>query len=118
MRYLAAKKSVDDRALNWRVWQCLVAALPRAPTEQPLRILEVGAGIGSMVERLLAGDVLTHATYTAIDNAPVLLTEARRPCGRIVTEPAHIRAPKTGTVDLEGGGQSPSLLWVGARACT
>src|SRR5437879_12488582 len=78
MRYLAAKKSVDGRALNWRGWQRLVAALPRAPTEQPLRILEVGAGIGSMVERLLAGDALTHATYTAIDKVPALLTEAHR----------------------------------------
>src|SRR5271165_3069486 len=78
MRYLAAKKSVDDRALNWQVWQHLVAALPRATTEQPLRILEVGAGIGSMAERLLAGDVLTHATYTAIDKAPTLLAEAHR----------------------------------------
>ena len=48
MRYLAAKWSVDDRALNWQVWQRLVAALPRATTEQPLHILEVGAGIGSM----------------------------------------------------------------------
>jgi hypothetical protein len=76
MRYLAAKKSVDDRALNWQVWQRLVAALPRATTEQPLRILEVGAGIGSMVERLLAGDLLTHASYTAIDQAPTLLAEA------------------------------------------
>src|SRR6202047_823269 len=78
MRYLAAKKSVDDRALYWRVWQRLVAALPRAPTEQPLRILEVGAGIGSMGERLSAGDVLPHAPYTAIDKAPALLTEAHR----------------------------------------
>jgi hypothetical protein len=76
MRYLAAKKSVDDRALNWQVWQRLVAALPRATTEQPLHILEVGAGIGSMVQRLLADDVFTHATYTAIDKAPALLTEA------------------------------------------
>ena len=67
MRYLAAKKSVDDRALNWQVWQRLVAALPRATPQQPLRILEVGAGIGSMVERLLAGNVLTHAVYTAIE---------------------------------------------------
>jgi hypothetical protein len=75
-RYLAAKKSVDDRALNWQVWQHLVAALPRATPQQPLRILEVGAGIGSMVERLLAGDVLTHAAYTAIDQAPALLAEA------------------------------------------
>ncbi len=78
IRYLAAKKSVDDRALNWQVWQRLVAALPRATPQQPLRILEVGAGIGSMVERLLAGDVLTHATYTAIDKAPTLIAEACR----------------------------------------
>ena len=74
----AAKWSVDDRALNWQVWQRLVAALPRATTEQPLHILEVGAGIGSMVQRLLADNVFTHATYTAIDKAPALLTEAHR----------------------------------------
>jgi len=78
LRYLAAKKSVDDRALNWQVWRRLVGALPDATPEQPLRILEVGAGIGSMVERLLAGDILTHATYTAIDMEPTLLAEARR----------------------------------------
>jgi hypothetical protein len=77
-RYLAAKKSVDDRALNWQVWRRLVTALPPATPEQPLRILEVGAGIGSMVERLVAGDVLTYATYTAIDMAADLIAEARR----------------------------------------
>jgi hypothetical protein len=77
-RYLAAKKSVDDRALNWQVWQHLVAALPRTTPKQPLRVLEVGAGIGSMVERLVAGHALTHATYTAIDQAPALLAEAYR----------------------------------------
>src|SRR5215472_2906128 len=81
-RYLAAKKSVDDRALNWQVWQRLISALPRASAEQPLRILEVGAGICSMMERLLAGDVLTHATYTAIDIAPTLLAEAHRRVSR------------------------------------
>jgi predicted O-methyltransferase YrrM len=78
MRYLAAKKSVDERALNCQVWKRLLAALPRATPQEPLRILEVGAGIGSMVERLVAGDVLTHATYTAIDRAPALLAEAHR----------------------------------------
>jgi hypothetical protein len=77
-RYLAAKKSVDDRALNWQVWQGLVVTLRRATPEQPLRILEVGAGIGGMVERLLVGDVLTHTTYTAIDKAATLIAEAHR----------------------------------------
>src|SRR5437660_50508 len=76
-RYLSAKKSVDDRALNRHVWQSLVAALPQAAPEQPLQILEVGAGLGSMVERLCAGGILTHAIYTAIDLEPTLVTEAR-----------------------------------------
>src|SRR5215510_8402184 len=77
-RYLTAKKSVDDRALNQSVWQSLLAALPRATPEQPLQILEVGAGLGAMVERLIASDKLTHATYTAIDLEPTLIAEARR----------------------------------------
>jgi SAM-dependent methyltransferase len=77
-RYLSAKKSVDDRALNQHVWQRLAAALPRATPEQPLRILEVGAGLGTMVERLYASGMLTHTTYTAIDLEPALIAEARR----------------------------------------
>ena len=77
-RYLTAKKSVDDRALNQHVWQSLAAALPRATPEKPLQILEVGAGLGTMVERLFAGGMLTHATYTAIDLEPTLVAEARR----------------------------------------
>ena len=77
-RYLTAKKSVDDRALNGHVWQNLVAALPRATPEQPLHILEIGAGLGTMVERLCAGGMLTNTIYTAIDLEPTLIAEARR----------------------------------------
>jgi predicted O-methyltransferase YrrM len=77
-RYLTAKKSVDDRALNRHVWQSLRAALLRATPEQPLQILEVGAGLGTMVERLVASGMLTHTTYTAIDLEPALIAEARR----------------------------------------
>ena len=77
-RYLTAKKSVDDRALHRHVWQSLSAALPCATPQQPLQILEVGAGLGAMVERLVAGRMLTHATYTAIDMEPRLIAEARR----------------------------------------
>src|SRR5262249_8300380 len=54
------------------------AALPRSTAEQPLQILEVGAGLGSTVERLCASGMLTHAGYTAIDMEPALIAEARR----------------------------------------
>jgi SAM-dependent methyltransferase len=66
-RYLAAKKSVDDRALNRQVWRTLQAALP----DGRLHILELGAGIGAMVERIVEWDLLrTAAVYTAVDNEP------------------------------------------------
>ena len=65
-RYLAAKKTVDDRALNHRVWQSLSAALPPFPPGTPLRLLEIGAGIGTMLERMLAWDLLSNAEYTGI----------------------------------------------------
>jgi trans-aconitate methyltransferase len=77
-RYLTAKQSVDDRARNRHVWQSLDAALPHATPERPLQILEVGAGLGTTVERLCASGMLTHATYTAIDLEPTLIAAARR----------------------------------------
>ena len=76
-RYLASKKSVDDRSLNTRVWQGLSRALPRAHEETPLKVLEFGAGIGTMVERLLEGRLLTHTEYKAIDVEPANVDEAR-----------------------------------------
>ncbi len=75
--YLAAKKSVDDRALNRHVWQSLRQTLPAATPETPLRVLEIGAGIGTMIERVLEQGLLTQATYTAIDADADNMTEAR-----------------------------------------
>ncbi len=66
-RYLAAKTSVDDRALNKHVWQTLAMELPGASPQSPLRVLEIGAGIGTMAERLVNHNMLTHAVYTAVD---------------------------------------------------
>lgn len=66
-RYLAAKKSVDDRALNRLVWQSLSQALPLASPDAPLRLLEIGAGSGAMFERMLAWGLLQYAEYRAID---------------------------------------------------
>jgi SAM-dependent methyltransferase len=70
IRYLAAKKSVDDRALNRGVWEALKQALPPGSPEAPLRILEVGAGIGTMLERMLEWGPFREAEYTAIDAQP------------------------------------------------
>ncbi|MBI2759231.1 MAG: hypothetical protein HYX49_11205 [Chloroflexi bacterium] len=61
--YLLAKQSVDDRALNRHVCEALVASLPA----QPIRIIEVGAGIGAMLRRLIRWNVLQKTDYVLVD---------------------------------------------------
>ncbi len=75
-RYLAAKRSVDDRALNRHVWQTLAEAV-RAAADRPLRVLEVGAGIGTMVERCVEWGLFPRADYTAIDSEESNIHAAR-----------------------------------------
>jgi len=67
-RYLASKKSVDDRALNGYVWKQLIQSLPEQTPEKHLRVLEIGSGIGTMIERLISWEAIRFADYTAIDN--------------------------------------------------
>jgi len=76
-RYLAAKKSIDDRSLNQHVWEQLAAALPPASPENPLQVIEIGAGIGTMIERTLERGLLHDAQYTALDNQLENLAAAR-----------------------------------------
>jgi len=69
IRYLSAKKTVDDRALNRQVLEAVTRALPKTSLEEPLTILEIGAGIGTMIERLIEWGLLSHARYTALDSS-------------------------------------------------
>jgi SAM-dependent methyltransferase len=77
-RYLAAKKSVDDRALNRHVWDSLAQAMSRVASDRPAQVLEIGAGIGTMVERVVEWGLLRQATYTAIDADPETIIESRQ----------------------------------------
>lgn len=67
IRYLAAKKSVDDRALNRTVWRRLKASLPPSTRRKPLRVIELGAGIGTMFERVLEWGLASHLHYTMVE---------------------------------------------------
>ncbi len=73
--YLAAKKSVDDRALNAHVWQTMTSAVTALPAP---RILELGAGIGTMVERLLASGLVGEGHIHALDNQAANIAAARK----------------------------------------
>lgn len=75
-RYLAAKKTVDDRALNKTVWKLLVDALAEMGSVDRLQMLEIGAGIGTMVERALEWGLIQRADYTALDAMPENIADA------------------------------------------
>ncbi len=77
-RYLSAKKSVDDRALNRSVWKALQTVLPGSQPGAPLRVLEIGAGIGTMLERMIDTGLLTCAHYTALDQEGQNIAFARQ----------------------------------------
>lgn len=66
-RYLSSKKSVDDRSLNRSVWDSLAEALSAYSSER-LKGLELGSGIGTMVERVVDWRLLSRADYTAVDS--------------------------------------------------
>jgi hypothetical protein len=73
-RYLAAKTTVDDRSLNRHVlaeWRRLMPA--GAP-----RVLEVGAGLGTMVARLMDWGAVSAGEYVLLDADRQLLDCSRR----------------------------------------
>jgi len=70
-RYLEAKRTVDDRAIDRRVRDRLLDELPDAP-----QILEAGAGTGATVSRLRDWGI-TAGEYLGVDRDPDVLELAR-----------------------------------------
>jgi SAM-dependent methyltransferase len=81
VRYLRAKRSVDDRALNRGVFEAFDASVRRLA--QPARVLELGAGIGTMVPRLIDRGCLLGARYTLVDRDGRSLDAAAEQLGRL-----------------------------------
>jgi len=73
-RYLAAKATVDDRALNRHVLAELCRLMPAGSP----RVLEVGAGLGTMAARLTDWGMLGGGEYILLDADQQLLDCSRR----------------------------------------
>jgi SAM-dependent methyltransferase len=72
-RYLAAKTTVDDRALNRQVLTELRRLMPAGAP----RVLEVGAGLGTMVARLMDWGAIGAGEYILLDADRQLLDRSR-----------------------------------------
>ena len=70
-RYLRAKRTVDDRALDETLLDRVRAELLAKARDRdgPIRILEVGAGIGTMIQRFVDRDLFPggEIEYVAVD---------------------------------------------------
>lgn len=95
--YLLSKQSVDDRALNKDVLNALKANLP----PQPIRIVEVGAGIGTMFRRLARWDVIRQCEYVMVDE--------RAENAAYASEWAKVWAGESG-LSVEGSGEGLHLF--------
>ncbi len=106
-QYLEAKRVVDDRSLNRRVWDAFADALSgdssRPEDRDGLRrMLEIGAGSGTMVERLAKWGVPGLWDYTGIEPDPSLVAMARHraaPEGWRVSYQESTLESATGTYD-------------------
>jgi SAM-dependent methyltransferase len=114
-RYLAAKKSIDDRALNRVVWQALRENLPPSSRERPLQVLEIGAGIGTMIERLWDWGLLDYAAYTALDADMDTLVAAWQRLGNWARQQPDIRRVYAGDdLAIEADGRLLEIRFLAA----
>ena len=113
-RYLLAKRTVDDRALDRRLVEMLGERLAdrAAARDGPLRVLEVGAGVGTMVARLIDWEVLPpgESRYVAVDRD----AETLAGLGPFLREWAAERDART-SVDDGGSGDDALVVETDAR---
>ncbi|HVP20481.1 MAG TPA: hypothetical protein VMS73_01325 [Anaerolineaceae bacterium] len=110
-RYLAAKKTVDDRALNLRAWTALARELAAIQAERPLQALEVGAGIGTMVERMLAAGFLRNGVYMAMDEMLENIVQAKVTVGKWAENNAWRAEPEPDGLRLTKASDSVQVIF-------
>ena len=101
--YLGVKKSIDDRALNPRVWAELVHAISAVPRP---RVLEVGCGIGTMLERMIERELLSSADYLGVDLSEENIMEAPGRLASWAEASGYTATAEPGGVRITGRGAS------------
>lgn len=100
-RYLTAKRTVDDRALNKDVVERLRRELPTAAAD-PIRVVELGAGLGTMAARLVDWGVVRRATYVLLEMDAELLAEGRRYLATWARERGHLLEERSSALWVTG----------------
>ena len=99
--YLAVKKTIDDRALNARIWRAFAELV--GELDQP-RIFEPGCGIGTMLERLIDNKVISSAEYVGMDLNADNIDLARKRITEWAAQRGHSVRTAEPAVFIEGSG--------------
>jgi SAM-dependent methyltransferase len=97
------------------VWRSFARSFQPGRADRPLRLLEVGAGIGGMIERLLERTELGLAEYVALDSDPAHPAEAARRLQAWLAPRAGVwDAREDGRWRMEMSGTRLDVRWVTA----
>lgn len=94
--YLEAKRALDDRSISRTVLARLAAELPDEP-----RVLELGAGTLTMVERLVEWGFISSGEWVAVDRDEAALAAGRRRLEARPDAEATADGLRIGAVDVE-----------------
>ena len=78
IEYLDAKRSIDDRSLHPRVWTAFLDQIEGRRSRGLVEIAELGAGIGTMCQRVFRALGTGGMRYHLVDENPALLEAADR----------------------------------------
>lgn len=112
--YLRAKRTVDDRALNRRVLERFGRELSRR--EEPVRIVELGAGVGTMIARLAGWGLLPdRVSYRAVDHDADCIARARELVPAWLESAGYEVDTLESTTDGSSRGEPPDATTLVAR---
>lgn len=116
--YLDIKKAIDDRSLNPEVWQTMQDWVNnKGAHANNFRILEIGAGIGTMIERLLDNFRPQNLSYNAVEPEPGFMPEAKKRLQRWATANAlKFNEEKEDSWTLSGSNHVYRINWIVAEA--
>ena len=83
----------------------MLAALTSPNRESPLMILEIGCGLGTMIERLWEWNLTVRAAYTALDREPGLIAEAKMRLQEFARNRQLAFSEAGGAIRLRGAGR-------------
>jgi len=88
--FLTAKRTVEDRALNQRVFERFATELAARSGDDPVRIVEIGTGTGSMIARLADWEAFPQqVSYRAVDLDADTIATARQRLPAWLREAGH-----------------------------